>query len=185
MLPKYQNSKDTKVIPSYLEPTKVVWNYISRARLKMSLLIEINPQVGDIHCIMVLPEFNPQFVPCSRSDLSSSWDAYLGHVLSMLLGINEMCLPGRFLMWNVSRKLFHYYNNRSKLVCCEIDFFQKLFEELHKCQKKSSTHANVAVFDAHQKFTKEMIHISLNHLAVKIFNFHTLAMEQRKTKTSK
>ena len=41
---------------------------------------------------------------CSVSDLSSSWDAYLGHVLAMLLGINEMCLPGRFLMWNVSRK---------------------------------------------------------------------------------
>ena len=82
-----------------------------------------------------------------------------------------------------------YYNNRSKLVCCEIDFFKiclKNFTQVSECQKKKwSTHANVAVFDAHQKFTKEMIHISLNHLAVKIFNFHTLAVEQRKTKTSK
>ena len=143
MLPKYQNSKDTKVIPSYLEPTKVVWNYISRARLKMSLLIEINPQVGDIHCIMVLPEFNPQFVPCSRSDLSSSWDAYLGHVLSMLLGINEMCLPGRFLMWNVSRKLFHYYNNRSKLVCCEIDFFFKNCLKSYTSVRKNGAHTQM------------------------------------------
>ena len=107
-------------------------------KLETSLLIEINPQVGDIHCIMVLPEFNPQFVPCSRSDLSSSWDAYLGHVLSMLLGINEMCLPGRFLMWNVSRKLFHYYNNRSKLVCCEIDFFKNCLKSYTSVRKNGA-----------------------------------------------
>ena len=127
--------------------------------------------MADIHYKIVLPEFNPQFVLCSKSDLGSSWDAYLGHVLSMLLGINEM--PPRQI-FNVKcvkkrkKSISNYYcYNRTKLVCCEIDFCQKLCEGLHKwhkCQKKWSKHANgKCFFDAHQKFTKEMIHISLNH----------------------
>ena len=83
---------------------------------------------------------------CSGSDLSSSWDAYLGHVLAMLLGINEMCLPGRFLMWNVSRKLFWLLQQQKQTSLLWNWFFQNLFEEFYtsvRMSEKSGVHTQM------------------------------------------